>query len=204
MSFKSFYSKYRIPIIVTTALLSSVVIAYAIDRVVLKKGKKMKPIKLSGSYKASGCDELHAFESTHGKTIGGMNTKVNAKLKELYKQGINPEVVDVQANFDTKNMTATWEVTIASSKDGKAWVGLTSRGSSGNASAYTRAVSAQGQTPKDILKKVSENNGDSSAELKLVKDWLFNFDANQKILGSCPTRQLFYAYTLPTKYPPHK
>ena len=55
----------------------------------------MKPIKLSGSYKASGCDELHAFESTHGKTIGGMNTKVNAKLKELYKQGINPEVVDV-------------------------------------------------------------------------------------------------------------
>lgn len=204
MSFKSFYSKYRIPIIVTTALLSSVVLAYAIDRVVLKKGKKMKPIKLSGSYKASGCDELHAFESTNGRIIGGMNTKVNAKLEELYKQGINPQVIDVQANFDTKNMTATWEVTIASSTDGKAWVGLTSRGSSGNASAYTRAVSAQGQTPKDIQKRITEKRGEPNPELKLIKDWIFNFDSNKKIIGSCPTRQLFYAYTLPTKYPPQK
>jgi hypothetical protein len=204
MSFKNFYSKYRIPIIVTTALLSSVVVAYAIDRVVLKKGKKMKPLKISGTYKASGCDELHAFESTHGKTIGGMNTKVNAKLKELYKQGINPEVVDVKASFDTNKMTASWEVTIDESKDGKAWVGLTSRGSSGNQSAYDRAVNASGQKPQDIQKKVAENNGDSNAELKLIKDWLFNFDSNKKILGKCPTRQLFYAYTLPSKYPPHK
>jgi hypothetical protein len=201
MSFKSFYSKYRIPIIVTTALLSSVVLAYAVDRYVLKKGKKMKPIKLSGSYKASGCDELHAFESTHGRMIGGMNTKVNAKLRELYKQGINPEVIDVQANFDTKNMVANWEVTIDSSKDGKAWVGLTSRGSSGNESAYTRAVSAQGQTPKDILKRISEKNNEPNPELKLVKDWVFNFDENKKIIGKCPTRQLFYAYTLPSNYP---
>jgi hypothetical protein len=206
MNGKQFYIKYRIPIIVVTALVTSSILAFAIDRYVLRKGKKMKPIKIKGSYKANGCDELHAFQSTHGKIIGGMNTKVEAELKKLYEQGINPEVVDVEVNFDLKNMTSNWEVTIDSSKDGKAYVGFTSRGSSGNASAFNRAIGigAPQQSYESLLKVIKTTYNEPNAELKITKDWIFNFDRNGKILGKCPTRQIFYSYTRPNKYPSKK
>lgn len=42
MNFKSFYTKYRLPILATTAVVTSVFLAYAIDRFVLKRGKKVK------------------------------------------------------------------------------------------------------------------------------------------------------------------
>ena len=165
--------------------------------------EKELPIVVKGSYKGRNCDELHAFESTGGRTIGGMNTKVNAELKRIYNNGINPKITDVKVVFDTKNMISTWEVTIDKSKDGKAWLGLTSRGSSGDKSAYERAYNVNGQRPADIMKNI-EKKGEKNAELILVKDWFWNFDKNKKITGKCPTRQLFYSYTMPTIYPPHK
>jgi hypothetical protein len=161
------------------------------------------PVKVTGSYKARNCDELHAFQSTHGKIIGNLNTKVNAVLKQLYNKGINPDVTDVNVVFDTKNMISNWEVTIDKSKDGKAYLGITSRGSSGDSSAYDRAYKVKGQRTTDIINSIKKT-GETDTELKLVKDWLWNLDKNKKVLGKCPTRQLFYKYTLPKKYPAHK
>ena len=104
----------------------------------IENNNKMElPIKVNGSYKGRNCDELHAFESTGGRKVGGMNTKVNAELIRLYKEGINPMITDVKVTFDTKNMISNWEVTIDKSTDGKAWVGLTSRGSSGDKSGIS-------------------------------------------------------------------
>jgi hypothetical protein len=170
----------------------------------IENNNKMElPIKVNGSYKGRNCDELHAFESTGGRKVGGMNTKVNAELIRLYKEGINPMITDVKVTFDTKNMISNWEVTINKSTDGKAWVGLTSRGSSGDKSAYTRAYLVKGQRPKDIEESVKKR-GEKNPELKMVKDWIWNFDKDKNIIGKCPTRQLFYSYTMPTLYPPHK
>ena len=162
------------------------------------------PLKIKGSYKARSCDELHAFQGTNGRVIGNLNIKVNEVLKSIYNKGINPDVTDVNVVFDTKNMTSNWEVTVDKSKDGNAWVGITSRGSSGDVSAYDRAVNVKGQRPKDITEKITKDTGDNNPQLKLVKDWLWNLNKSKKVLGKCPTRQLFYKYTLPTKYPAHK
>jgi len=161
------------------------------------------PVIVKGSYKGRSCDELHAFQGTHGRVIGNLNVKVNEVLKSIYNKGINPDITDVNVVFDTKNMTSNWEVTIDKSKDGNAWVGITSRGSSGDVSAYDRAVNVTGQRPKDIIEKITKDTGDKNPQLKLVKDWLWNLNKSKKVLGKCPTRQLFYKYTLPTKYPAH-
>lgn len=172
---------------------------------IFSKIRKYKglPIKVKGSYKANSCDELHAFQSTGGKVIGNMNTIVNAELQKVYDKGINPKITDVKVVFDTKNMVANWEVTIGKSTDGKAWVGLNSRGSSGDVSAYERAYNVQGQRMEDVL-NIIKKKGEDKAEIKLIKDWYWNFDKNKKITGKCPTRQLFYSYTMPKSYPPHK
>ena len=162
------------------------------------------PLKIKGSYKAKSCDELHAFQGTHGRVIGNLNVKVNEVLKSIYNKGINPDITAVNVVFDRKIMTSNWEVTVDKSKDGNAWVGITSRGSSGDVSAYDRAVNVKGQRPKDIIEKIKKDTGDKNPQLKLVKDWLWNLNKSKKVLGKCPTRQLFYKYTLPTKYPAHK
>jgi len=169
----------------------------------LLKKKKMNPIFVEGNYKGANCDELHAFQSTHGKTIGDMNTKVNSELERVYAQGINPEVTDVQVQMNASTMTVNWKVKIEQSKDGKAWVGFTSRGSSGP-SAFTRANGkSSGQDFDTILKHVRQVKGEPQAEMKLVKDFLSNLDTNGKSTGKCPTRQLFYSYTRPSKLPKH-
>lgn len=168
----------------------------------IKKNKGL-PIKIKGSYKANSCDELHAFQSTGGKVIGNMNTIVNAELQKVYKKGINPKITDVKVVFDIKNMIANWEVTIGRSTDGKAWVGLNSRGSSGDKTAYERAYNVKGQRMEDVL-NIIKKKGEDKAEIKLIKDWYWNFDKNKNITGKCPTRQLFYSYTMPKSYPPNK
>jgi hypothetical protein len=166
--------------------------------------KKLKPLTVSGEYKGSNCDELHAFENTNGRVIGGMNTKVQAELERLYKEGYNPEVTEVNVDMNSKAMTVKWSVKIEESKDGNAWVGITSRGSSGN-DAFTRAVSAKvGQDYLSIKKKTETKHGEPNIEMKQVKDLLYNLDKNGKPLGGCPTRQVFYVFTKPNKFPKHK
>jgi hypothetical protein len=165
--------------------------------------KKMNTIIVEGTFKGANCDELHAFEGTHGKTIGGMNTKVNAELQKLYESGINPDITDVWVEMNATKMEVKWRVTIEPSKDGKAYLGLTSRGGSG-ASAYDRANGKSvGQDADTILKKVKDRYYEPNAELVLVKDFLYNLNTKKQSLGKCPTRQLFYKYTKPKAFPKH-
>jgi LPXTG-motif cell wall-anchored protein len=168
-----------------------------------RKKNKMKPIFVEGTFKGANCDELHAFESTHGKTIGGMNTKVNAELERIYSQGINPEVTEVEVNMDAKNMTVSWKVKIEESTDGKPWVGFTSRGSSGSGAFIRANGKAVGQDFDTVLKKVRVAKTEPNAEMKLVKDMLYNLTTSGTATGKCPTRQLFYTYTRPIKFPKH-
>ena len=138
MSVKSFYTKYRIPIIVVTALVTSSVLAFALDRYVLRKGKKMKPFVLKGGYQVpegtpNMADALHSFERRKSDGFGGrMSTKIREKLREFYKQGYNPDVTKLLVNVDSTKYKVDWEATIEESKDGKAYVGFSTIGSAGS------------------------------------------------------------------------
>lgn len=184
--------------LIASGILVAIAGSYLIYRLIKKR---RNTIYVEGSFKGSNCDELHAFQNTGSKVVGGMNDKVRAKLEELYKQGINPEVKDVWINMDANKMEVRWKVKIAPSRDGKAWVGFTSRGSAG-AGAYDRAVGiAQGQDFDSVLDKVRKSTNEPQAEMKLVLDYLYNLNDKKETLGKCPTRQLFYKYTRPNKYP---
>ena len=56
--------------------------------------EQINNLNVSGSYTASNCDELHAFQSTGGKVIGNMNVIVGNKIKELNSNGINVNIYD--------------------------------------------------------------------------------------------------------------
>jgi hypothetical protein len=195
----SFYQKYRVPILITTGVLSSVLVAIAIDKIM--KRKFSKKVKVSGSFTAKNCDELHAFEGTNGRKIGGMNTKVNEALEKFYNEGKNPIVSDVKVTMNAEKMKVDWEVTISESEDGKAYVGFTSRGSSGGG-AFERAVAkSTGQDPETILTKLKSKISEPTAELKKVYELFYNMTNTGKSLGKCPTRQVFFSYTKPKAYP---
>lgn len=180
-------------------VLVAIVGSYLIYRLIRKK----RTMIVEGTFKGANCDELHAFQNTGTKVVGGMNDKVRAKLEELYAQGINPEVKEVWVEMDAKKMEVKWKVEIAPSKDGKAWVGFTSRGSAG-ATAYDRAVGKSvGQDFNSVLKKVREKSKEPNAEMELVLDYLYNLNRKKETLGKCPTRQLFYKYTKPKAFPKH-
>lgn len=187
-----------------TIIFSSLGVVVLVLLVLTLRKKKMSHVTVLGEYKGSNCDELHAFENTNGRMIGGMNTKIQAELERLYNQGYNPEVTEVNVDMNSKTMTVKWSVKIEESRDGNAWVGITSRGSSGN-DAFTRAVSAKvGQDYLSIKKKTETKHNEPNIEMKQVKDLLYNLDKNGKPLGGCPTRQVFYVFTKPNKFPKHK
>lgn len=174
-----------------------------IYRAVKKRNRKRNTVFVEGSFKGSNCDELHAFQSTGGRIIGGMNDKVMAELKRLYDEGVNAEVTEVMVNMDADKMEVNWKVKIEPSKDGKAWVGFTSRGSAGS-TAYDRADGKHvGQDFDSVLEKTRKLRSEPNAEMKLILDYLYNLNRDKKSLGKCPTRQLFYKYTMPDKFP-HK
>lgn len=178
-------------------VLVAIVGTYLVYRLIRKK----RTMIVEGTFKGGNCDELHAFQNTGSKVVGGMNDKVKAKLEELYAKGINPEVKEVWVEMDAEKMEVKWKVEIAPSKDGKAWVGFTSRGSAG-ATAYDRAVGKpQGQDFDSVLKKVRERSNEPNAEMELVLDYLYNLNRKKETLGKCPTRQLFYKYTKPKAFP---
>lgn len=180
-------------------VLVAIVGSYLIYRLIRKK----RTMIVEGTFKGANCDELHAFQNTGTKVVGGMNDKVRAKLEELYSQGINPEVKEVWVEMNATKMEVKWKVEIAPSKDGKAWVGFTSRGSAG-ATAYDRAVGKSvGQDFNSVLKKVREKSKEPNAEMELVLDYLYNLNRKKETLGKCPTRQLFYKYTKPKAFPKH-
>jgi hypothetical protein len=118
------------------------------------------PIILTGSYKVPKGDgeALHSFDRRKKDNFGGhmligspipaehiskvkldQGKGVNQVLTELIAQGIKPDItkIDIKVNDD---YTVNWSVTIDESKDGKAYAGLSTRGSVGGGSD-SRALS---------------------------------------------------------------
>jgi len=132
-------------------------------------------------------DLLHSFETRRSDKKGALIlTQIKEKLKQLYNSGINPDITELKLDVDSKNYTVTWSATIDESKDGKAYMGIATRGSAG-ASNDERALQ-QIEPMKNSLKKMG------AEDVTLFLD----FDNPKGI----PIRQYFYKYTLPEKYPP--
>ena len=152
------------------------------------------PIKVTDTYTATNCDELHAFQSTSGKVIGNMNVTVGAKLKEIYDSGVNPKVTGVTVTVN--GMTVTWEVTIEESTDGNAWVGFTSRGAGCNQDVKARAESVEfGNDMATAKTKIQTTYNETNINIEKVNDYFYNG-------GAKSFRQVFYRYTKPIGCPP--
>ena len=135
-------------------------------------------------------DALHSFQTRKVDGEGAkILSKIEDKLKELYKKGINPDVYELKINVDSSNYTVKWDAKIGPSKDGKAYVGLSTRGSAGKGSDSR----AKSQIPK-LMSQLKNLGAEDITEV-------LNFE-NTKGLN---IRQYFYKYTLPQKgkYPPH-
>jgi hypothetical protein len=134
-----------------------------------------------------GGDALRAFESRPKDKFGGrMNTTTNKVLEDLYKAGKNPKIQSIKVDMTSK--VVNWEVTIVESDDGKAYVGLTSRGGSGG-TFKTQAKSQIDEKKKNLASEVGEANVD-------ILD-VFDYVNEPRSI-----RQIFIQYTKPTKFPP--
>lgn len=156
------------------------------------KKEAMKPITIKGGYQvpenvSNRADALHSFEKRKSDGFGGrMSTIIREKLLELYNQGINPDITSLKINVDSKNYKVDWEATIEPSKDGKAYVGISTVGSAGSG-ADTRALN-QVDTMKSWNKEAQDYT--------LVLDF--------KNQSGIYIRQFFYKWTNPKEFPAYK
>jgi hypothetical protein len=156
---------------------------------------------VEGSYspRRGDYDGMHSFQSRRSDGFGGkMNTKVNEALRKFYVEtGKNPEITNIDIIMDDTLWKVTWKVTIEESKDGKAWMGLTSRGGAGSKDGPGGSVNrAKNQIEKKKRGLASEFR-DSALETKEIKD--FGWQGKGAYI-----RQIFVAYTNPNRYPAHK
>jgi hypothetical protein len=170
---------------------------------VLTEDEVTFPITVSDSYNTAkygkgDCDTFHSFNDNGRKEIGGMNTKVNKVLMDVYNKGFNPDItaVDVEMNSDT--MEVKWSVTINKSEDGNAWTGLYSRGGG--------AISQPGKYPDSI----STTSGHASIKSSKTSNYILKRGTPDKMVPvnifvhspkkGCRVKQIFYKYTL-KEYP---
>ena len=107
------------------------------NKISLNEQKLTLPIVIQDGYNApkGDADALHSFERRRKDKFGGMMTsKIEKKLREVYNYGVNPDIVNINIKVDSKNYRVDWTATIDESKDGKAYVGLSTRGSAGGSS----------------------------------------------------------------------
>jgi len=159
----------------------------------------LSKVIVEGTYspKLGDYDGMHSFQSRKKDGFGGkMNTKVNEALLKFYKEnGKNPAITNIDITMDDTLWKVTWKVTIEESRDGKAWIGLTSRGGAGKKDGQFGSIE-RAKTQIDRKKKglASEFN-EPALETKDVKD--FGWQGKGAYI-----RQIFVSYTNPKKYPP--
>jgi hypothetical protein len=146
------------------------------------------PIKLSGSYRVpniiiSKGDALHSFDKRKIDGFGGymltgrpipnrwtsyvkldQGKGINQVLSELISSGIKPDVTDIKIKVNSDN-SVNWEATIDQSKDGQAYAGVASRGSTG-ANADKRALE---QIPSMKLKRPNAYNWKEVLDLNITQ-----------------------------------
>ena len=159
----------------------------------------MSQLKISGYYNPpkGDYDAMHSFESRTKDGFGGkMHTIVSKALKDFYQSyKLNPTITSINILMDDINWTVKWEVLIDASTDGKAYIGLTSRGGAGPKNGPNGAVS-RARIQADIKIKalpLEVNPKTTSKEL---------FDFNFQSKGTTYIRQIFILYTNPSSFPP--
>ena len=157
------------------------------------------PQKVSGTFKGDNGDKTHAFQSTNGVVVGGMQTKINKVLNEIYNKGINPDITNIKVTIDLKKKETHWEATLDKSKDGKAYVGLVTVGSCQSNDPFKRA---QAQVNKALTWNGSPSNHALITDMKTTPDGQSNGNITIKG-GKYILRQFFYKYTKNNK-PPRK
>lgn len=129
-------------------------------------------------------DALHSFERRKSDGFGGgMTTKINQALREMYKSGVNPDVQEIKISIDSKKYSVTWEATLGESKDGKAYVGVSTVGSAGS------GADARALKQVESMKKWVQG----AQNYSLVLDF--------KNPSGIYIRQFFYKWTKPSVYP---
>lgn len=147
------------------------------------------PIKIGATWSAGkkDADLLHSFERRRSDKKGALiGSQIEEKLIEVHKAGINPDVVELIIKVDSKAYTVTWTATIDESKDGKAYMGIATRGSAGEGSDE-RSLAQVGPLKRQLTSKGAE-------DITQILD----FDNPTGI----PIRQYFFKYTMPRKYAP--
>ena len=94
--------------------------------------------------------------------------------------------------MDSKNSTVTWSATIGPSADGKAYMGISTRGSTGG-SSEKRALDQVGPLKQQLSSKGYQDITPITFD---GKDHFVNPSGNK-------IHQYFFKYTDPNKYPPH-
>lgn len=167
---------------------------------IITEGNITLPLKVSGSFKGNSGDELHAFQSTNGVVIGGMQTKVNTKLKEVYDAGYNPDITKITVTIDKTTKTTSWEVTINESTDGKAYLGLVTVGSCCSSDFKKRAddqvetMKSWNSTPENhklVTELITTDEGGSKGDITITG-------------GKYKLKQHFYVYSKDSKKPHQK
>jgi hypothetical protein len=133
-------------------------------------------------------DALHSFERRKSDGVGAkILTQIESELKKMYDKGVNPDIYELNIDVNSKNYTVKWDAKIGPSKDGKAYVGLASRGSAGSNADFR----AKNQLPK-LKSKLKNAGAEDITEL-------LDFKNPRGIY----IRQHFFKFTAPKKYPPH-
>jgi hypothetical protein len=161
---------------------------------------------ITGSYDIplGDCDSAHDFLKHN------MGDIVSKGLEEVYKSGGKPIVTDVTVTVDygkgSTSFKVNWSVSIGESKDGKAWLGFTTRGSgcgdeielrAGNDSArYKNGI-------QNVKSRVIEKYNEPNTEVKqLEKPFTFTDPINPKKTDkedSYSFKQFWYVYTKPNR-----
>lgn len=161
-----------------------------------------KKVEVSGEYRPSpgDWDAVHSFQSRRSDGFGGrMNDIVEEALVKFWSEhGLNPDITKIEIKIDEVAWKVSWKCTIEESKDGKAWVGLTSRGGAGQADGPSGSIQRAEDQIERKKSELKSEVGDPGLETKEVLD--FNYDSTN---GNTHIRQIFIAYTNPEKYKPY-
>ena len=155
-------------------------------------------VVVEGSYSPSpgDYDGMHSFQSRKKDGFGGkMNTKVNEALLKFYQSGRNPEITSIDIKMDDSSWKVNWRVVIEESRDGKAWMGLNSRGGAGPKDGPSGSIARAKRQIDELKTKIKTELGDTSLETKEIKD--FGWQGKGAYI-----RQIFIAFTNPSKFPP--
>jgi hypothetical protein len=159
-------------------------------------------VEVSGEYspRRGDWDAVHSFQSRRSDGFGGkMNDIVNAALVKFFEEEhANPDISKIEIEIDEVNWKVRWTCTIEESKDGKAWIGLTSRGGAGTPNGPSGSIARAQRQIDDKKSSLKSEFRDPALETKEVLD--FNYDSKTGV----HVRQVFVVYTNPAVYPPYQ